>query len=77
LHHLVEREAACLLAGRKLLERGEEATDVLLRRHEQEDTIDPPACVTDADMVGLLERIRAKIEELGQAQRDKRFLPYM
>ncbi len=41
LQHVVEGEAAGLLAGRELLERGEELPDVLLRRHEQEDTIDP------------------------------------
>src|SRR6202008_4895585 len=37
----VDREAAGLLAGRKLLERRQELADELLRRHQQEDVVHP------------------------------------
>ena len=49
--------------------------DDLLRRHEQEGAVDSPLCITDADVVGHLERIGTQVEDLGQAQRHERFLP--
>ena len=73
--HLVEREAADLLARREFLERRQELPDVLLRRHEQEDVLDPPLLVAHAIVVGRLERIGAQVEDLRQAQRHERFLP--
>ena len=46
-----------------------------LRRHQQEDVVDPPVRCSPCRMVGLLERIGAQVEELGQAQRHERLLP--
>ena len=62
VQHLVEAEAADLLARRELLERGEELPDVLLRRHEQEEAVDPPLPVLPA-VLGVLERIGAQVED--------------
>src|SRR5262245_19941710 len=75
LQRRVDREAARLLAGRKLLEGRQELADVLLRRHHQEQVLDAPAHVIHAFVVGGLERIGAQVEELRQAQRDERLLP--
>ena len=41
LQHLVEAETARLLARRELPEAGEELPDVLPRRHEQEQALEP------------------------------------
>ena len=75
LQNGIQRESADLLARREFLERGEELPDVLLRRHEQEDVIDPPAVPVHAFVVADLERIGAQVEELREAQRHERLLP--
>jgi hypothetical protein len=49
--------------------------DILLCRHQNEGVIDPPLTVTDAFVVGDLERVGAQIEQLGEAQRDEGILP--
>jgi hypothetical protein len=53
------------LAG-VLLEGGQELSDVLLRRHEEEHVLEHPSLIVHALVVRGLERIRAQIEELGQ-----------
>src|SRR5262249_26028091 len=75
LQHFVEAEAADLLARREFLERSQELPDVLLRRHEQEGSVDSPVSVVHADDVSLLERVRAQVEDLGKAQHDEWLLP--
>jgi len=62
LQHLVEREAADLLALREFLERCEEFPDVLLRRHEQEGVFQPPTIVVDALVVAPRIRMTAGAE---------------
>jgi len=66
LQHAIEAEGAALLAGRVLLEGGQELSDVLLRRHEEEHVLEHPSLIVHALVVRGLERIRAQIEELGQ-----------
>src|SRR5262249_56550785 len=75
LQQFVEAEAADLLAWREFLERSQELRDVLLRRHEQEGSVDSPVPVVHADDVSLLERVRAQVEDLGKAQHDEWLLP--
>src|SRR5258705_12609668 len=75
LHHLVERETANFLARRKFLESGKETPNVLLRRHEQEGAVGSPVGIVHADVIPLLERIGTQVEDLRNAQHDKRFLP--
>src|SRR5262245_22163130 len=58
--HLVEREAAGLLARREFFERGQELSHVLLGRHHYEDVVNAPMLVIDAFMVRGLERVRAQ-----------------
>jgi hypothetical protein len=74
LQHLIEREAAHRLARRELLERGDVLRDVFLRGEEQKSPVNPPVGVIDADMVAVLERIIAQIEDFGHAQWHERFL---
>ena len=62
LQHLIEREAADLLARRELLERGDVFPDVFLRRHEQERAVSPPVAVVHGNMIGLFEWIGAEVE---------------
>src|SRR5438094_8957449 len=60
--HLIEAEAAWLLARREFLEGSEELPDVLLRRHKQEGMVNPPASIVYAFVVSGLERIGAQVE---------------
>src|SRR5262245_13248327 len=60
LQHLVEAEAADFLARREFLERHQELPDVLLRRHEEEEAVRPPAPVFPA-MLGVFERVGAEV----------------
>ena len=64
-----------LLAGRKLLEGGEEPANVLLSRHEQEEAFHAPTFDVHALVVGGLEWIRAEIEDLREAQGHEGLLP--
>jgi hypothetical protein len=75
IEHLVEREAANFMAGWELFERTQEGTSVFLRWYEQQDTVDSPVGVIHGDMVGLLERIGAQVEQFAKAQDLKRLLP--
>src|SRR5512147_350953 len=75
LHRLVDAEAAGFLARREFLEGREELSDVLLRGHEQKQTIYPPMRVVHADQVAFFERVRAEIEDLRDSKRHERLLP--
>ena len=71
----IDAEAPRLLARREFLEGGEELTNILLRRYEQEDALHAPTFIVHAFMVRGLEGIRAQVEELREAQGYERFLP--
>ena len=58
LQHLVDSEARGLLARGVLLERGEERSDLVLCRHQQEDVTDVPVPVGVRRDGGALVRVR-------------------
>ena len=75
LQHLVEAEASDFLARRELRKCGDVLGDEFLRGDKQEDAVDAPVRVVHGDVIGLLERIRAQIEDLRHAQRREGLLP--
>src|SRR5499427_9142035 len=75
LQHLVNGEARRLLPWRELLERGQELTNDLLRRHEQENVVHHPIPVGVRGDFGPLVWVGAEVEEFREAERNERLLP--
>ena len=75
-HHLIQVEAGWLLARWKLLEAGQPLSDKGLGRRKQEDAVDPPVRIVDRFHLCSLERIGVEVEQLGNAQLNKRRLPH-
>src|SRR5258706_9908213 len=73
--HLIEGEAAGLLPRRELLVRGQVLAHESLRRDEHKHPLRIPGVIIARQMVGVLERISAEVEQLRGAQRDERILP--
>src|SRR4051812_2559777 len=68
-HRLLDSERSRPLARRKLLEAHQVLADDRLCRDEHERVFDEPFDVVAGLVIGSLERIRTKIEELGRAKR--------
>ena len=75
--HLVEAETSDFLTRWKLFECRKKAADVLLCRHQKEETLRSPSFIIHSLLVSNFERIRTQIENLRKTQWNKRVLPYI